>query len=725
MPSSKLHFLPLSELPLPQSLQGYSGELTAPLATAEALNWVAALPQRLEAESDGLIFRNRNRVFRLPDLPGWPHPVCVKVFKTPGRLRAMTYRRQGSKAERAHRHARFLFEHEAGVATPLGYFERWEGPRLVASYLISGFLEDASDLFTEMTHIIRERPYAADFVALLRTAAVAIRAMHDSGFVHRDLGAQNILLRREDGQHWGDVMFIDLNRGRILDEVSLRERARDLCRLQIPSHFRRIFHHLYFEDGEVPSEFARWEAHYRARIRRHQATRKYRHPIRHWKRKRRDERIRVTTGRPPERDIWLWDHKSGQPSVVLQGKDRRRHRKASDALHLLLANLRHALPLRRHYRRLAALAYQQPVTMAGRLGVCVEADELLDEQLDTLQQAPGTPVLIRAYYHLGSPGLDAVERAAQTLHQRGHEVSVGLIQSRQAVLHPDQWCLFCSEALQRTAGYLSFVEVGHAVNRVKWGFWTLEEMNRVWAGIKVLRETYPHLRFLGPAVNDFEYHYYPPLLDATKALIDGVPCHLYIDRRGQPENYQGRFSLLEKCIYGRAVAEHWQKDGFYITETNWPLTGTGEHSPLAGAYNRQEYRESPLHVDEATSAAWMIRMALIAVCSGMTERLWWWRLLHHGFGLLDDQHEVRIRPGWRALVQFNAVVGPLTFKKHWQDGDVRWWDFNGVQVVYALEDTDIELPQGVQRITDMAGADISQAAGTRLKVSGNPVYLHF
>jgi len=113
------------------------------------------------------------------------------------------------------------------------------------------------------------------------------------------------------------------------------------------------------------------------------------------------------------------------------------------------------------------------------------------------------------------------------------------------------------------------------VNRVKWGMWGIREIVSLWENVAELRRLYPQLTILGPAVNDFEYHYYAPLLSRMKGLLDGVSNHLYVDRRGAPENFQGRFSLLEKCILGRAMAESHGLRGFYVTETNWPLTGAG------------------------------------------------------------------------------------------------------------------------------------------------------
>ena len=260
--------------------------------------------------------------------------------------------------------------------------------------------------------------------------------------------------------------------------------------------------------------------------------------------------------------------------------------------------------------------------------------------------------------------------------------------------------------------------------------WGLSETVALWDSVAALRAQFPTVKILGPAVNDFEYHYYPPLLarlarrsGGLAGQIDGLSNHLYVDRRGAPENFQGKFSLLEKCALGRAVAEAHGITGFYVTETNWPLRGTGEYSPLAGAYTPRDYVESPLHVDEPTAAAYLIRYALIALCSGMTERVWWWNLTAHGFGLADELAACRPRPAWRALVHFHRTVGTSTFRSRETRDGALWFHFDRATVVYALAPTTITVPPECTAAHDLEGHALPVGAGETLKLAGQPVYL--
>ncbi len=192
---------------------GYVGELCARHDTPAFRQWLATLPAVLAGAE--------------ARLPG----ICVKAFKAPPLLRAIHYRSVGSKAARSHRFALHLHAHGAGATEPIGYFERWQGLRLVECYLLTRFLEDSTDLYSEMSRLLREDPDAEKYLALLRFAAEATRRMHDCGFAHNDLGGQNLLLRRTGDAAWADPVFIDLNRGDLSPSVSLRARARDLAKL--------------------------------------------------------------------------------------------------------------------------------------------------------------------------------------------------------------------------------------------------------------------------------------------------------------------------------------------------------------------------------------------------------------------------------------------------------------------------------------------------------------
>jgi hypothetical protein len=209
------------------------------------------------------------------------------------------------------------------------------------------------------------------------------------------------------------------------------------------------------------------------------------------------------------------------------------------------------------------------------------------------------------------------------------------------------------------------LEVGHAVNRVKWGVWAFEELRALYAPLRALRARYPALRFMGPAAIDFEY---PAVFPALREWPSAVPLaalshHLYVDRRGAPENPQSGFGPLEKFVLGRAVARAAGVDRFVVSEVNWPLRGTGAHAPIHAPYFPPWREAGDTGASELEYGSYLLRYLCLALGSGMVERVYWWRLAAHGYGLVDDAAPaaLRVRPAYRMLQRFLRLLGEATF----------------------------------------------------------------
>jgi hypothetical protein len=171
---------------------------------------------------------------------------------------------------------------------------------------------------------------------------------------------------------------------------------------------------------------------------------------------------------------------------------------------------------------------------------------------------------------------------------------------------------------------------------------------------------------MGPGAIDFEY---PALLSVLRQWPAGVPLsalshHLYVDRRGAPENPQGRFSTLEKLALARAIARRSPvcEDRLVVSEVNWPLRGTGVYSPLFAPYVLPGGgRNSGVSEDEY--GHYLLRYLCLALASGLAERVYWWRLVARGFGLVDDSDAGawRPRPAYAMLRTFLDTLGESTF----------------------------------------------------------------
>jgi hypothetical protein len=269
------------------SFAGFRGLFVARHVSDGMTEWLRSMPERVAAPGAEVLHHGRNRIVRLPFPlePAWAG-VCVKRFAEPAPWQGMVYARTGGKAAKAFRNAVYLMSHDAGVPEPVGFLERCEGGRLVESYLLAAHLAGWSDFRREAERLAEGD--AADWAALAHVVGSEVRRMHEAGFVHFDLGGQNILVERRGPREWGRPAFIDLNRGRVRAPVSARLRARDLSRLRLglrPAEWGALLR-VYWAGEPEPAGFAWWERVARWRFELHVRSHRWRHPLRAWKRRR-------------------------------------------------------------------------------------------------------------------------------------------------------------------------------------------------------------------------------------------------------------------------------------------------------------------------------------------------------------------------------------------------------------------------------------------------------
>jgi tRNA A-37 threonylcarbamoyl transferase component Bud32 len=707
--------------------------LVAEFDTPALRAFLTDIATRTHAPEAEVLHAGRNRTVKLDltTVAGASRAVVVKSFGPQGVLRDWQNRRNGSKAERSFRVAVRLYTAGVGTPPPIACVEHWKGGRLVASFFVSQFEPNLTCFRDELIRLYRHEPLCSKVISLLQVVADAVRALHAVGVLHNDLGNQNIMLRRKDAATWSDVQFVDLNRARFLERPSLRAIARDLSRLALPSDLLRVFFEMYFQ-ARAPADFLRWERHYRLRFAWHSCTRRFRHPLR-------ERRARATenpaTTYPPLKDIWLWDDRSAQAISTLTHRDRRRLHPAGSAVRVAAAVLAGAWPVWRAYRRLRQHVYRAPVDLTDGIGMAVEPrPESFERERQLLAGLGKIPVLVRFYHHATPAEREFTARAARQLHSAGHPLALALVQDRRAVREPARWRDFVFQTLENVGAIAEWAEVGHAINRVKWGLWDWRDYAQLLEPVLAQRKHYPHLRLMGPAAIDFEYHY---LLAVLRRLprdfrFDALAHHLYVDRRGAPENFQGRFSVEEKFTLARAIAD-WSPalaPQVIISETNWPLLGTGVWSPVGSPYETPGPRGNDPSVSEQDYADYMLRYLVIALTSGMVARVYWWRLAAHGFGLVDsaaaDPAYWRLRPAYHQLQTFLRYLGAATFVGHRRLPDgARYFFFrapNGARHACAYAHptpTAFRPPGACREIRNALGAVVPAPA----QLTGQPVYL--
>ena len=647
----------------------YSGEVASRYRVGDFLASLTQLPQLLTSRSAQTVAAGRNRHVRI-DMPvdGRSETVIVKAFGRQIWWKDMRDRARGSKARRTWIAAQHLMRADVGTPQPIGYLDRWEHGRLVESYFFAVYQHDADSFRDALWKLFDESPEAANFMDLLECVAAGVRAMHASGFLHNDLGNQNILLKRVAPARWSKFQVIDLNRGRIGSAPGLLARARDLSRLDLPSALLAIFIDMYWH-SKPPEPLLRWERCFRWLYSLHARSRPLRHPIREARLRRKEQSAHGVRRYPELRDMWIWDERSGQPVSAVESRDRRRMYPMARGARMLRDTLSSAPSIWREYRALMAGAFQDPVNVAGRVGMAVNpAPETASRELELLQRLGAIPAFVRFYHHENTTQRRFRSELVHALHRAGHPVSIAIVQDRKAVTTPAVWRDFASDVLGTVADIVDMVEIGHNINRAKWGVWDFRELRAMYDALDELRARYPGLRLMGPAAIDFEYAF---LISALREWPRDVPLaalshHLYVDRRGAPENVQSTFfSSIEKFALARAIARASGvcADRLVISEVNWPIKDAGVYSPIRAPY-LPAYPTYDAGATEEEYGHYLLRYLCLALASGLVDRVYWWRLVSRGFGLVDDRdaNAWRERPAYHMLRHFLSVLGDATFE---------------------------------------------------------------
>lgn len=615
-------------------------------------------------------------------------PVAIKVFKRQSWWKDHYDKKNKSKAERSYLAACYLQEKNIGTPAAIAWLERWENNRLLESYYICRY--EAAPSFREVVaEILWDKRDNEPMMEILHHLAPAVRAMHDAGFMHGDMGNQNILLSRSADGEWQAPQFIDLNRSKIFTApLGNKERAKDLARIALPGAYMKIFKMIYSHHQYPEAELDKLEQKLRDQFWRHRRNSKWRHPIRHWK------NSRKASGRPlyPSlKDIWLWDEKSAQPMISLGRKEKHQQRNTRYMLSMLWQGIC-ALPgIYSIYRKLLTKSYSQPVALHKRIGVALHPhSHYIETELQLLKQLGNPPVLIRFCHHESEADWQRGIALVEQLHRQGIEVMLAILQDRRALLYPESWANFLSLIVRKLADKTSHIEITHASNRMKWGIWNSSEYVQLLQPALALKKQFPQIKITGPACIDFEYL---PVVAALGALpkntkLDALSHLLYVDRRGAPENKQGYFSTLEKSALLKALAL-WSphtEEKVIISEVNWPVQHSGIWSPIGCPYETPNWRRDQPGENDADYANYMLRFLAITLCSGHVEQVFWWRLSAHGYGLVDDRNNFTPRPAFKALAFFLELIGTATFeRKHFSDDDEYLLRFskNGQQLLMA------------------------------------------
>jgi tRNA A-37 threonylcarbamoyl transferase component Bud32 len=618
----------------PRDLEGELRRILDPSAALESLHWGRSYLYRAElATASGAV------------------AVVVKQYREESLRRRLSRRLHGPKAARSFAIARHL--HSAGFPTPEPIAAVWSTAPGGPSFYLCRHLPQAVEIraLLRAARAGREREEfpGVDLPALLADVGRLARRLHELGVWHRDLSVGNLLIA--PGSRGGhSLAVVDLGRARRLRRLSAFQASRDLCRLALGrrEHQEALLRG-YWAETHSPGKRALFLACQRAFLARQRlkepGKRLFRALARALSPRRPHVHIPPPAREAPLRDRIVWDHLSDQPHQHAGRWGKLAVRLADSPAHLeaLLAALLAAPRVVRRYRRLTRELYRSPVPWGG-VGVALRPYPRDPGALLAAVEELGVRHLLLRLHPWQSDHA-AEEELAGELARRGLDLAFALPQNRELVREPGRWREAVAELGRRFAPYGRSFQVGQAANRSKWGVWSYREYADLaaTAGEELARIGRP-LEVLGPAVIDFEPHATAAILNLRRPGLsfDAVASLLYVDRRGAPENRQLGFDTVGKVALIRAIAETSRNatGRSWITEVNWPLR-EGPHAPAGRG----------VAVDEDTQASYLVRYFVLALSTGLVERVYWWQLVARGYGLAapGDDGGLRRRPAFNAL----------------------------------------------------------------------------
>ncbi len=326
-----------------------------------------------------------------------------------------------------------------------------------------------------------------------------------------------------------------------------------------------------------------------------------------------------------------WDPFSDQPKVIFDKAYKRRMRARHWPDYLkMAATAAFALP--------AAMAHmamtKQPApkrNLRDLVGMGVNLDKG-SKQFDLIDELGIKHVLVRMPLW-DMKNLNAYQAFAQEFHKRGKTVLINVLQDREHIENPELLASDMQRVFEAFGEISHEYQIGNAINRVKWGFFAVEEYLGFFQTIQKLRnQHYPTLQLLGPAVIDFEYHFTArALFNNYNIQFDRLSALLYVDRMGAPDNKQyGAFDTTRKLKLLSsltALSPKVRNKAMVITEVNWPIKGTAPYAPTSE-------KEC---VTEQAYANYMQRYLQIAAQCPQVSRVYWHQLIAPGYGLVDSR----------------------------------------------------------------------------------------
>ncbi len=352
---------------------------------------------------------------------------------------------------------------------------------------------------------------------------------------------------------------------------------------------------------------------------------------------------------------FIWDKYSDQPYIIKDKayKKSMRRKHIKDYIPLTLASLV-MFPLSILTMKLfpAKKEYLENNIEFYGLGVNLDKGEQQQELIEEL----GVKSLIIRLPLSDIHNIDKYKRFAESFGD-DKKILLNIMQDREHIDNKELLKLHIMDIFNTFKDITDEFQIGTTINRTKWGFFSIKEYLEFYKVVEEIRDDkFDTIKLIGPSVIDFEYHFtIRALFNNFDISFDKLSSLLYVDRRGAPQNTQmGIFDTKNKIemLYSLVrLSPKTKSDEIYITEVNWPLSGTAPYAPTS------EFE----CVSEDDYAKYMIDYFDIAKKSGKISKVFWHQLIAPGYGLVDNR-DGKIRKT-KAFYEFKKLIENVNREK--------------------------------------------------------------
>lgn len=410
---------------------------------------------------------------------------------------------------------------------------------------------------------------------------------------------------------------------------------------------------------------------------------------------------------------FIWDSHSDQPYILKDKTYKKKMRKKNmfDYIPMLFLNL-FIYPL----GIITSLFFKGKQNRASNffgMSVYLEKGE---EQVELIKELGCKKILIR----MPLSDIDRIDEYVSFANKfESCEILINILQDRKFIDDKELLKNSFNEIFEKFKNITKEFQVGNAINRTKWGFFSVKEyLNFYKVAYDLRNKSFKDIKLLGPSVIDFEYHFtIRALFSKYNIFFDKVSALLYVDRRGAPENTQMiSFDTVKKIdfLYALASLSTKSTNKLVITEVNWPISNTKPYAPTS------EFE----CVSEDDYARFMFRYYLLALGSKKVETVYWHQLIAAGYGLIDHRDGLRKRSAFevfKVMIQFLDDAKILRYSNENESYSlICQKDDKKFDVLWLNSKSKMQPKKEFSKVYDMFGNEIKE----NIKISENPIYAY-